>query len=331
MPTLAEIESLGRQLLARTHHPVPRFRLLRDVVGEAPDSEALIDAHSALPSSNWYTELARSQSPDGSWGRFHSRNSTLKLPFPTTELALYRARSLGLGKKDELVGRSLRLMEDILNNKVSWQDPAEKHEGWAINTRFITAATLALFDPTNILLTELVERWVQVVNATFANGAYDAWAEQKAHLEINNIHTKGKYLKLAGLYPLILLSLPAVKLEQSIEAALMNWVSEKFAGIYYVYGARMLVPPAPTNPHFHSWLNGLDLLCRFPTGRELCAPLLNWLWQERSEDGDWDFGAAARRDLAFPLSENWKNATDRKIDCSIAVLSLMRKYATTGN
>jgi hypothetical protein len=331
MPTLAEIEALGRQLLARTHHPVPRFRLLRDVVGEAPDSEALIDAHSALPSSNWYTELARSQSLDGSWGRFHSRNSTLKLPFPTTELALYRARSLGLGKKDELVGRSLRLMEDILKNKVSWQDPAEKHEGWAINIRFITAATLALFDPTNILLTELAERWVQVVNATFANGAYDAGAEQKAHLEINNIHTKGKYLKLAGLYPLILLSIPSAILEQSIEAALMNWVSEKFAGIYYVYGARMLVPPAPTNPHFHSWLNGLDLLCRFPTGRVLCAPSLNWLWQERSENGDWDFGAAARRDLAFPLSENWKNATDRKIDCSIAVLSLMRKYATTGN
>lgn len=331
MPTLAEIESLGKQLLLRTNQPVPRFRLLRDVVGESPSSELMQHAHIALRSSNWVEELARSQSPDGSWGRFHSRNSTLKTRFPTTELALYRARALGLSKTDDLIGHSTHLMEEILSGKANWRDPAEKHEGWPINTRFITAATLALFDPDNILVAELANRWVQVVNATFANGAYDARAEQKAHLAINGIYTKGKYLKLAGLYPLILLSIPSVKLDLDIEAALLSWVSEKFAGIYYVYGARMLVPPAPNEPHFHSWLNGVDLLCRFPTGRALCVPILNWLWQERSEDGFWDFGAAARRDMAFPLSENWKNATDRKIDCSIAVLSLMRKYGITGN
>ncbi len=330
MFTLAEIESLGKQLLLRTNQPVPRFRLLRDVLGESPTSEMMLNAHAELKSSNWYDELSRSQHPDGSWGRFHSRNSTLNVRFPTTELALYRARAIGLNKEDELIGRSLKLMENILNGKTDWQDPAEKHEGWPINTRFITAATLALFDPTNSLLSELADRWVQVVNATFISGTYDAGAEQKAHSAINGIHTKGKYLKLAGLYPLILLTLPSVKLNPEIESALMHWVCNKFAGIYYVFGAKMLTPPALTNPHFISWLNGIELVCRFPTGRDLCAPLLNWLWQERSEEDFWDFGAVARRDLAFPLSENWKNALDRKTDCSIAVLSLMRNYLRTG-
>jgi len=330
MTTLAEVESLGRQLLARTHQPVPRFRLLRDVIGEDPTSEVMQNAHTALLSSNWYKELARSQYPDGSWGRFHSRNSALKLHFPTTELALYRARALGLNKEDDLIGRSVRLMEAILNGQASWQDPPEKHEGWALNTRFITAATLALFEPTNALLPELAERWVSVVKATFVIGTYDAQTEQEAHLIINGIHTKGKYLKLAGLYPLILLSLPTVQLDSAIENALMHYVCKKFAGIYYVYGAKLLTSPPQTDRHFQGWLNGLDLICRFPTGRALCAPLFDWLWQQQSAVGDWDFGPAARKDLAFPLSESWQNGTDRKIDCSISVLSLFRKQLLLG-
>jgi len=324
MYTLAEIESLGEQLLARTHQPVPRFRLLRDVIGESEKSESFQSAHQALQSSNWFLELVRSQHPDGSWGRFHSRNSALKLRFPTTELALYRARVLGLSKQDDLICRSLQLMEEMLQGKTGWQDPPEKHEGWPINTRFITAGTLTMFDPANTLLTPLAERWGNVVNATFAGGSYDAEAERGAHMTINGIHTRGKYLKLAGLYPLVSLSLPAIRLDPDTEKALIDWVCEKKDGIYYVYGAEMLEPPPMRDPHFQSWLNGLELICRFQHGRAVCAPVLNWLWQERAVDGCWDFGTAAKRDLAFPLSENWKNETDRKVDCSISVLSLLR-------
>jgi hypothetical protein len=202
----------------------------------------MAQARIAFKDSRWVRELEQAQKPDGTWGRFHSRNSALNQRFPTTELALYRARALGMNKADPVILQAIRMMEEILQGRADWSDPEEKHEGWPINKRFITAATLALFDPANPLILPLAQRWREVVRRIFQNGAYDPQAERAAHLEINGVRTKGKYLKLAALYPLILLSVPAVSLEPDLEAALMKWVWQKPDGIYYVYGNSMSQP-----------------------------------------------------------------------------------------
>lgn len=325
MFTLPQIESLGARLLVQTQQPVARFRLLREVMRVSDGEDALQKAHAALLNSRWVEELAQAQQADGSWGRFHSRDSALRLRFPTSELALYRARALGLSPEEAFVQRSLQWMEAILMGKAAWSDPAEKHEGWPINTRFITAGTLALFDSANPFLPPLADRWVKVVNATFANGTYDPVAERQAHLEANGIHSAGKYLKLAALYPLALLATHTVRLDTGIEERFLRWLCEKRDGIYYVYGGCLLAPPALTAPHFQNWLDALGLILRFKSGRSLCEEAFNWLWNQQQE-GFWDFGAAARQHLYFPLSESWRNVQDRRIDCSISVLSLLRAY-----
>lgn len=326
MFTLSDLESTGEGLLKRTTQPVTRFRLLRDVLGCPTEDRDLIAAHAALMESRWVQELTQSQHADGTWGRFHSRDSALKLHFPTTELALYRARALGLSGADTLIQKSMHFMEDMLMGKTDWSDPKEKHEGWAINTRFITAGTLASLDPFNPFLPPLADHWTRVVNATFAGGSYDSQAERQVHLEVNGIHTSGKYLKLAALYPLLLLNTHTVRLEEKVESSFLRWVCEKPDGIYYVYGGCLLDPPDFSDPHFQNWLDAIALVCRFYGGRALCAEALNWLWQQRSIENLWDFGSYARRQLYFPLSESWQNPLDRQIDCSIPILSLLRAF-----
>ncbi len=326
MIPLAEYESFGRTILAKTDQSIPRFLILRDVLNLPKEETTLQSARAVLKSCSWVQELERTQHSNGSWGRFHSRDSSLKQRFPTTELALYRARALGLDKFDPLNQKTIYWMEMILQGQTDWSDPDEKHEGWTINKRFITAATLALVDPSNPLIHPLAERWVEVVKRTFQKGAYDPIAERQAHREINGIHTRGKYLKLAALYPLVLLSVPSVKLDNELESSFLNWVCQKADGIYYVYGRSMLHPPELTNAHFQNWLDGVSLLSRFKFGRLLCSPAINWLWAQREDDGLWDFGPSARRQLAFPLSESWRNLIDRKIDSSISVLQTLRSH-----
>jgi hypothetical protein len=329
MPTLSQIEISGSELLEQTIQPIPRWRIVRDVLCLPVDDPRYIQAHTGISSSKWVSELRQTQHPDGNWGRFHSRDSALKQRFPTTELAIRRALSLGLDSEDVLLRKTQAYLRMVLDGKATWSDPPEKHEGWPINIRFITAAVLTLLDSADPQIAPLAQAWSEVTAATFAGGNYSPEAEQKAHLRINNIHTRGKYLKLAGLYPLLLLASPSAHLPETMEKALLDWVWSKPDGIYYVYGGRVSDPPAPGSAHFIDWLAAIRLLLRFKYGRSLCAPVLDWLWRERNAERLWDFGPAACDGFTLPLSENWRAVCDRKVDCSVLALALFRESLLT--
>jgi hypothetical protein len=329
IPSLAQIESSGYRLLELTGQPVPRWRILKDVLTLPDESDVVNATSAALLTSRWVKELEDTQQPDGTWGRFHSRDSKLHNRFPTTELAIRRALCLGLEKDSSLLQRSMGYMHGVLDGNAAWSDPAEKHEGWPVNLRSITAATLTSLDPTDPTIIDIARSWAQIAAEAFASGSYDPEAERAAHLRIHGIKTRGKYLKLASLYPLLLLSTPSSGLSLETEKALLNWVWQKHNGIYYIYGSCLAEAPALTSAHFVDWLRALSLLARFRTSKGVCASSIEWLWIQQDEQGLWDFGIAARNGYELPLSENWKDPLSRKIDCSIQVLALMRDFLHT--
>ena len=323
-PTLSQIETSGHKLLAQTDQPVPRWRIARDVLRLPANDPLAVKTRLAALESRWVTELRETQFPDGSWGRFHSRDSALKQRFPTTELAIRRALSLGLNVADHLLQKTLTYVRSVMDGTATWTDPPEKHEGWPVNTRFITAATLLLLDSADERAIPSTHAWTDVAVETFADGCYSPEAEQAAHRRVNDIHTRGKHLKLAGLYPLLLLSSGFADLPAKTEKALLDWVWNKADGIYYVYSDRVSDPPELDSPHFIDWLEEVRLLCRFEYGKTLCRPVIEWLWQQRDKDSLWDFGPASKDGFHLPLSESWQRIIDRKIDCSVLALSLIR-------
>lgn len=319
---------IGQKLLTLNNQPVPRWRIVRDILRLPANDSILLKAKQAALRSKWITELRETQLPDGSWGRFHSRDSALKQRFPTTELAIRRALSLGLDVTDPLLQRALTYVRSVLDGVAAWTDPPEKHEGWPVNTRFITAATLLLLDPTDERARPSARAWVDVTMETLSVGSYSHEAEQAAHRRVNGIHTHGKHLKLAGLYPLLLLSSEFANLPANTEKVLLDWVWNKADGIYYVYSRCVSTPPALDSAHFIDWLEAVRLLCCFDYGKTLCRPAIEWLWQQHDESGLWDFGPASRDGFRLPLSESWQRSINRKIDCSVLVLSLIRNFVS---
>ena len=81
------VESIGQRLLESQPNTVVRYRILRDVLCLPSGSADLETARIQMLSHFWVGELAREQHPDGTWGRFHSMNSTIKARFPTRETA----------------------------------------------------------------------------------------------------------------------------------------------------------------------------------------------------------------------------------------------------
>ncbi len=140
------------------------------------------------------------------------------------------------------------------------------------------------------------------------------------------IWTKGKYLKLWGVYPLLILSATRSRLPADLEAALLNWLWHHEGGMYYVYGGCLSAFPPIGTKEFPRWLNALDVIAAFPTGRTVMDEAIAWLWTQRSANGWWDFGAAGRDYPYFPLSNSWRQPPARQIDSSAQILTLLYKY-----
>jgi hypothetical protein len=176
-----QVESFGQRLLEFRLNAIVRHRILRDVLQLPPGGTDLETAHSQMLAHPWVEELAREQHPDGTWGRFHSMDSTIKARFPTTEVAIRRALALGLGKEDFILCKAIEFMQRVLERKSSWSDRSEKSEGWLIGVQAITAATLAQVNPVHPGIVPAWEYWAEIAERSFASGSYDPAAEWKAH------------------------------------------------------------------------------------------------------------------------------------------------------
>jgi len=85
---LDAVHQIAEQILDKSPDPVVRLHLLRNVLYRPLDSSEVIQVRKDLLNSRWVQGLAREQLEDGSWGRFHSRDSRSVQKIFTTEYGI---------------------------------------------------------------------------------------------------------------------------------------------------------------------------------------------------------------------------------------------------
>jgi len=317
--TRNQIESLGRRLLENQPNAIVRYRLLRDVLRIPSRSTDLETARLEMLSHPWVTELAHDQHPDGTWGRFHSMDSTIKVRFPTSEMAIRRALALGLDKDAPVLARAVEFMLKVLEGKAAWSDRVEKSEGWPIGVEAITTATLAEVDPTHPAVLPVWEYWVRIAKCSFPAVAYDPSAEWKAHKDLRGIGI----IYLGSRYVLTLLGSCSSHLPAALDRQIVDWIWNNPAGIGYM-GADL---QHPETFHIFHWLESMEILSRFQSWLAVAGTALAGLWEKRNLNGLWDFGARVSKSIYFPLSDDWRKAGNRSMDQSTRVLALLKRLS----
>jgi hypothetical protein len=315
--TRNQIETLGLRLLEGRPNPVVHYRILRDVLRAPVSSTDLKTAKARMLAHPLAAELASGQHADGTWGRFHSMDSTLNARFPTSETATRRALALGLDKDTPPLKEAAGFMAKVLAGEASWSDRVEKSEGWPNGVEAITAGTLAQVDPSTSSIRPAWEYWVEIAECSFSTGEYSLSAEWKAHKGLRGLGIH--YLR--SRYVLTLLGARSAHLPATLDRRIVDWIWRNPEGIGYL-GAD-LQHPEPF--HIFNWLESLEILSRFRCWREFAAGALGWLWNQRNTDGLWDFGAKVSRSYYFPLSDDWRKAGNRSIDHSTRVLVLFKQ------
>jgi hypothetical protein len=304
--TQNDLETTAQRLLDMQPDPVPRFRLLRDVLRYDPADAAYQEAERGLGQSKWVSLLADSQWDDGTWGRFHTQDTSRKQPFPTTESAIAIALELGLDRHSSILQKAMPIILDYVDGKAIWPDPPEKHDNpqaWYVWVWHFSAAILALIDPHHARLDEFWALWAEALQATFQSGTYDRQEEIVALNALMRCRMKNP-VPFHVRYPLLILSATHNRLSDGLERRMLDFVM-----------------------HFGPWFYAHRLLSRFRLWKELAVDGLNWIWKQRTPEGFWDFGSKIGRKpyTGFPLSESWRQSENRIIDCTTTVLGLLSK------
>ncbi|MDR1705152.1 MAG: hypothetical protein LBS19_10795 [Clostridiales bacterium] len=109
------------------------------------------------------------------------------------------------------------------------------------------------------------------------------------------------------------------------EGAVLEYILNHPKGMYYICpGPINRLPERFKSREASRWLGAIEILARFPRARNHLKFALDWILMNKDIDGEgWDMGAEARDGIYFPLSDSWRNPSDRRLDCSHRVRALI--------
>jgi hypothetical protein len=325
------VQETAQRLLRLDPDPIPRYLLLRELGRGSETVLELREARNDLFRSRWVQQLQETQWADGTWGRFHSRDTSARQAIPTTEHGITLALAYGLNGEDALLARTARFIEEHLEGKTESRDRVEKHgdpRAWPVITRFISAANLALIDDGHERLAYFADVWAQIATAAFKGGAYDRLAEIAAFNALLQLSLK-RPPALQTKYALILLSSARAAIDGHLERAILAHTMARPDGVSYLYGQKLAEMPRVDERGFYLWLATQMVLSRFTGWFRFAEAFVTGILDQAAGDGLWHFSekTARRPNSPLPLSENWRREANKGVDCSVLILRLLSRYA----
>lgn len=271
----------------------------------------------------WAQQIISLQEDDGKWGWFHSLSQFYNAPI-TTEQALRRLERLGYTMEDECIQKAVCYMNDCLCGKHSIPDRIEKVHDWDVFTSLILAAWIRRFTCDNPLANKVAKQWADVISATFASGTYDYEAYVAAYYDILRPNS-GRLIDFANFYPI---SLVSDCLDIKIENSVIDYVICRDKGIYYVYDDKITVlPHSFESKNASRYLAAIELLLKYKHAKHKLNFVMDWLYNNRKENGRWDMGKAVNDKVYFPLSDDWRKSETREADCTERVTNLIKELS----
>ena len=323
---VSDLEDAAGRILQQGPDPVVRHLLLRDVLRRPLNDAELALAREALDDALAVRQLRAKQKSDGGWGAFHSRSKLPGQMIASTEVGVERAVALGLDQSHRILRKASRYIIDMMEGHRRFPDRHEKNDRWQTGMRLFLASTLSLVHPSSPVLDADRRLWREIAVRTFQSGKYDEQDETEAHAELTGASVKRTYLVLNNRYSLRILGSATGLLPSKIEKSLLDWLWKRDDGIGYLGVSLGGPPPARPDP-FDRWFSSLELLANcFPLWRLNAKQIMRWLWNQRDENGLWDFGLRPDHICHFPLSDDWKRRRNRVFDWTTRTLIVLRGF-----
>ena|GEM_PF-610552 len=327
---MIDIQQIVGYVSENIHDPVAKFIFTKEIAKKDSASPDFINAYEQLKQSKWYGQLADEQEKNGSWGRFHSMDTSAKCKkkFATTESALGRARELSLTKDDPMIEKCIGIMERYIRDDETWTDNVENHKdngkSHMFCRPFLTAARLNMFDPQNLVVKPLRNVVVQTLKKAFETGCFDEkfWMQKVKEYHVPNIVAPGSF------YGSMLLQ-NSNCMDDALQRHWLEYIWNIKGGIYYLSS----VPPAEKqfldDKRFDQWLGTLELLSGFSLFPEFVkSDVLAHLICETARLMTDEVNLPPPHPVTGHYAESWRDKNAHKNDIILRIARILVKCQT---
>lgn len=322
------VKEYGNEYLSMSDlEPVPRFKLLTEVLGKNASNGEVADILQEVEEVRWVKDLEDEQQDDGGWQRFHSRDTKVRAKVPTSEYAIERALALGLPLKTKVLTSAHTYMGRILKEEIPFPDPPESNPRWQWGTQLFTAAYMSRLEPHHEELIPHHQVWMNIVESAFQSGIYRLEDELSAHEDLTGLEDV-KYLRINSKYHVMLIQAIQMQMEPELLTKYIDWLLHE--GIGYIHPNRAITPiPLDERPSYldTSWFASLELLAGFDVASSVLKNHVDWIYTSHVEK-HWDFFGRSPSSVHFPYSKSWKDPENVTMDWSTRVLVLLKKILT---
>ena len=275
----------------------------------------------------WAKQIISLQDSEGKWGIFHSLSQPTTNNI-TTEQALRRLERLGYTIEDECIQKAVSYMNDCLIGKKCIPDYREKVHDWNIFTSLMLSTWIRRFTADNPVANKVAKQWADVISGAFVNGTFDHEEYVAAYTDILGLKPGGgRLVDFVNFYPV---SLVRDCLDEKTEQAVLDHIINGDNGIYYIYNSKIAVLPRVFEGKTASYyLAAVELLSEYAHAKYKLNFVIDWLNDNRNENGRWDMGKMANDKVYFPLSDDWRKKETREADCTERIIKLMAELLDT--
>ncbi len=275
-----------------------------------------------MKGGKWAKEIILLQDEEGKWGSFHSMAQPTNKPL-TTEQALRRLEQLGYTIEDECIQKAVSYMNDCLTGKKKLPDYREKGIDWDVFTDLILATWIRRFTLDNSAANEIAKRWAEAIAVGFSNGTFNREAYVEAYSHAFNVKKGSRYFGFETFY---FVSLLCDCFDEYTEQLFVDYILSSEHGIYYIYTDRITdLPNTFESKSASYYLHTIELLSKYKRSKQKLRFVLEWLNDNRNENGKWDMGKSVNDKVYFPVSDDWRKKEIRESDCTKRIENLFRE------
>ena len=274
----------------------------------------------------WAKQIISLQDGEGKWGTFHSLSQpTDKI---TTEQALRRLERLGYTIEDECIQKAVSYMNDCLIGEKSIPDYREKVHDWKIFTSLMLSTWIRRFTSDNPVANKVAKQWADVISSAFIDGTYNHEKYVTAYTDILGLKPGGgRLIDFVNFYPV---SLVRDCLNDNTQQAVVDYIINRDNGIYYIYNSKIAVLPRVFESKNTSYyLAAIEMLSKYVHARHKFNFVIDWLNDNKNENGRWDMGKMTNDKVYFPLSDDWRKKETREADCTERITKLITELLDT--
>ncbi len=324
MITYKDLSRHAKALFEFCEYPAVEYKVKFSILDVPYEDRALSLLRKAFLESDIVEEMAQTQDIYGGWGKFQSKDYSVKAKIPTSGVGIERCLYIGLTVEDrDILFLAEEYLKDLLlgTGREIVRGKNERANPW---WRAKVCNALEAVTPYSALCDETWRQWLFIADRAYEDGEYSYERDKAAQHEVFATRES----RLVPMQSELLLKRRA-EISDDLEDAMLRHLG----GLASENGYFWDKTPGSLPENFvcnktRRWFKTFNYINQFRGSRLYLEHAVDWLMENVREDGVWDWGTQVKDPWGyfgyFSCNRNYKH--NRVVDCTVEILDFLKHY-----